>query len=153
MDMLRVFSNVAHDDLVYLYSTADALVQPSRGEGWGRPHQEAMTIGLPVIATNWSGNTAFMSDANSFLVPTAGLEEITEGAFRGHQWARLDVAALRRVMRHVSSDASALERRQRTDLARQQMHALYDLEPFAHIVVAQLRDAVARRDARLASSS
>ena len=28
-----------------------------RGEGWGRPHVEAMACGLPVIATNWSGNT------------------------------------------------------------------------------------------------
>ena len=36
-------------------------VLPSRGEGWGRPHVEAMAMGLPVIATNWSGPTAFMS--------------------------------------------------------------------------------------------
>ena len=36
-------------------------VLPSRGEGWGRPHAEAMAMGLPVIATNWSGPTAFMS--------------------------------------------------------------------------------------------
>ena len=40
-----------------LYASMDALVQPSRGEGWGRPHAEAMSMGLPVIATNWSGNT------------------------------------------------------------------------------------------------
>ena len=28
------------------------------GEGWGRPHVEAMSMALPVIATNWSGSTA-----------------------------------------------------------------------------------------------
>ena len=28
------------------------------GEGWGRPHVEAMSMELPVIATNWSGSTA-----------------------------------------------------------------------------------------------
>ena len=33
---------------------------PSRGEGWGRPHVEAMAMGLPVIATNWSGTTAYL---------------------------------------------------------------------------------------------
>ena len=37
-----------------LYAAADAFVLPSRGEGWGRPHVEAMAMGLPVIATNWS---------------------------------------------------------------------------------------------------
>mmetsp|Transcript_7526 Transcript_7526/g.16673 ORF Transcript_7526/g.16673 Transcript_7526/m.16673 type:complete len:81 (+) Transcript_7526:1012-1254(+) len=46
----------------------DAFVLPSRGEGWGRPHTEAMVMGLPCIATNWSGNTEFMSDANSFPI-------------------------------------------------------------------------------------
>jgi glycosyltransferase involved in cell wall biosynthesis len=34
-----------------LYKAADALVIPSRGEGWGRPHCEAMAMRLPVIAT------------------------------------------------------------------------------------------------------
>ena len=27
-----------------------------------RPHVEAMSMGLPVIATNWSGPTAFLDD-------------------------------------------------------------------------------------------
>ena len=44
-------------DLPRLYKGADAFVLPSRGEGWGRPHIEAMSMGLPTIATNWSGNT------------------------------------------------------------------------------------------------
>ena len=46
-----------------VYAAADAFVLPSRGEGWGRPHVEAMSLGLPVIATNWSGPTAFMTRA------------------------------------------------------------------------------------------
>lgn len=32
-----------------LYKAADAFVLPSRGEGWGRPHVEAMSMALPVI--------------------------------------------------------------------------------------------------------
>jgi len=28
-----------------LYKAADAFVLPSRGEGWGRPHVEAMSMG------------------------------------------------------------------------------------------------------------
>ena len=41
-----------------LYAAADCFVLPSRGEGWGRPHVEAMSMSLPVIATNWSGPVA-----------------------------------------------------------------------------------------------
>jgi glycosyltransferase involved in cell wall biosynthesis len=48
-----------------LYRAADAFVLPSRGEGWGRPHAEAMAMGLPTIATNWSGPTGVRPTAVS----------------------------------------------------------------------------------------
>ena len=43
-----------------LYKAVDAFVLPSRGEGWGRPHVEAMASGTPIVATNWSGPTAYL---------------------------------------------------------------------------------------------
>lgn len=60
-------SHVAlQSDLPSLYRSASAFVLPSHGEGWGRPHVEAMSMGLPLIATNWSGPTAFMTEMNSY---------------------------------------------------------------------------------------
>jgi len=84
-----------------LYHAADALVIPSRGEGWGRPHSEAMAMSKPVIATRWSGNLEFMSDDNSLLIDVEEMEEIESGAFRGHKWARPSVQSLRRHLRTV----------------------------------------------------
>jgi glycosyltransferase involved in cell wall biosynthesis len=56
--------------LARLYRAADAFVLPTRGEGWGRPLLEAMVMGVPVIATNWSGHTEFMRPyAPQGLVP------------------------------------------------------------------------------------
>jgi glycosyltransferase involved in cell wall biosynthesis len=49
-------------NLVRMYKSVDAFVLPSRGEGWGRPYMEAMSMGLPVIATNWSGPTEFVNE-------------------------------------------------------------------------------------------
>jgi glycosyltransferase involved in cell wall biosynthesis len=68
-----ILTDIHQDAMPLLYSLADVLVIPSHGEGWGRPHMESMSCQTPVIATNWSGPTAFMNDENSFLVPITGL--------------------------------------------------------------------------------
>jgi len=97
-------------DLPRLYAGADCFVLASRGEGWGRPHIEAMAMGVPTMATNWSGNTEFMKEHNSFLIPIDGLVPVREGAFKGHLWADPSVDGLRRLLRSVFSDpASARE--------------------------------------------
>jgi len=86
-----------------LYKAADAFVLPSRGEGWGRPHVEAMAMGLPIISTYWSGPTEFMTHNNSFpleiepeLVPLP-----KDSAFQGHKWADPSVQHLRKLMRKL----------------------------------------------------
>ena len=56
--------HIPTSDLPRLYKACDAFVLPSRGEGWGRPHVEAMSMGLPLISTNWSGPTEFMTINN-----------------------------------------------------------------------------------------
>lgn len=50
---VHVLPHQPQSTLPHLYAAADAFVLPSRGEGWGRPHVEAMSMGLPIIATNW----------------------------------------------------------------------------------------------------
>lgn len=57
--------HVPQTALPHLYLAADAFVLPSRGEGWGRPHTEAMAMELPVITTNWSGPTEVSQSADT----------------------------------------------------------------------------------------
>ncbi|ETN98908.1 glycosyl transferase family 1 protein, partial [Reticulomyxa filosa] len=55
-------------DMPLLYQLSNVFVLPSRGEGWGRPHSEAMSVGIPVIATNFSGPTEYIKhEQNSIL--------------------------------------------------------------------------------------
>ena len=44
---------------------------PTRGEGWGLPIVEAMAMGLPVIATNHSGPSAYLTGDNSYPLTPA----------------------------------------------------------------------------------
>lgn len=90
--------DLALKELPKLYRAAHAFVLPSRGEGWGRPHVEAMSMGLPVIATNWSGSTEFLTDETALPLRIDGLSKVTEGQ-TSHFWADPSVAHLRELMR------------------------------------------------------
>jgi glycosyltransferase involved in cell wall biosynthesis len=70
-----VISKVPQRLMPALYSAANALVVPSHGEGWGRPHVEAMACGTPVIATQWSGPTEFLKEENGYPLRITGLVE------------------------------------------------------------------------------
>jgi hypothetical protein len=62
-------SHVSPQQYRALVASVDVVVLPTRGEGWGRPLQEAMAVGVPVIVTNWSGPTALVSSHTARLLP------------------------------------------------------------------------------------
>jgi len=129
---------ISSKDMPRFYAAMDCLAIPSRGEGWGRPHIEAMSMGLPVIATNFSGNTHFMTSANSILLKIDGMEEITEGAFRGHFWASPSVTHLREMMRYLYTNPE--EGVKLGKQAREDVVSLYSYEKIAEIIQERVRD-------------
>jgi len=76
------------------------LVIPSSGEGWGRPHVEAMSCGRPVVATNWSGPTAYLTSANGYPLPIEDELVGVEG-WPGHKWAAVSQPDLRATLRRL----------------------------------------------------
>jgi glycosyltransferase involved in cell wall biosynthesis len=97
------------NELPRFYAGADAYVLASRGEGWGRPYMEAMAMGLPTIASRWSGNLEFMNDGNSWLVdgelvPVPDDADLINDLYRGHRWFDPDVDALAAAMQEVAGD-------------------------------------------------
>ena len=59
---------LSHDQIDRLYATADCYVLPSRGEGWGVPHFDALGFGLPAIATRGTGPTEFITPDCGWLI-------------------------------------------------------------------------------------
>jgi len=77
---------IPEHELPRIYKAADAFVLPSRGEGFGLPYCEASLVGLPVIATNHSGHTMFLTKENSNLVDIDKLAKVSPGSSQVHYW-------------------------------------------------------------------
>jgi glycosyltransferase involved in cell wall biosynthesis len=119
-----ILSAVKGESMPVLYSFADVVVIPSHGEGWGRPHMEAMACGTPIIATNWSGPTAFINDSNGYLID---IEKslVDAPGWKGHKWAQPKVPHLQQLMRHVYENQDELQQKGR--MARRVMVEKYSL--------------------------
>lgn len=129
--------HVPQSALPRLYKAADAFVLPSRGEGWGRPVVEAMAMELPVIVTNWSGPTEYLTEQNGYPLDVDRLAEVTEGPFKGHLCAEPSVEHLRGLMRLVFEDPE--EGRRKGRKAREDMAEKFSPEVVARIVTDQIQ--------------
>ena len=106
-----------------MLASCDCYVSLHRAEGFGLSLAEAMALGKPVIATAYSGNLDFMSEANSYLARYQ-LRAVGEGNHpypAAAQWADPDLAHAAELMRSVfdrPEDARGRGRQAATDIAR-----------------------------------
>lgn len=117
--LARSFSRYELDSLI---SACDGFVSLHRSEGFGLVMAEAMALGKPVVATNWSGNTDFMHEANSACVEyrLVRLERDYGPYKRGQQWADPDIEHAAWWMRRLRADAGVRDtiiRRAARDIA------------------------------------
>ncbi|HUB45660.1 MAG TPA: glycosyltransferase family 4 protein [Acetobacteraceae bacterium] len=88
-----------------LFRSADVLLSLHRAEGFGLPLLEAMSHGIPVVATAWSGNMDFMSPSDSELVPYR-LVPVSDlsGVYGNSMWAEPDIKAAACMLRRLADD-------------------------------------------------
>ena len=86
-----------------LMNLADCYVSLHRSEGLGLTLSEAMSLGKPVIATNYSGNIDFMNGTNSYLVSwdRVAVGQNAEGYAAGATWAEPNISEASQLMRCV----------------------------------------------------
>jgi glycosyltransferase involved in cell wall biosynthesis len=108
----------------------DVVASLHRSEGYGLTLLDAMCRGVPVIATGYSGNLAFMTENNSWLVPYS-MEPIPHsvGAYpAGSRWAAPDIAVAAGHLHSLVSGLTASDVTKRTDQAQQDVSKLVDGE-------------------------
>ena len=68
-DGVQFLGFVPERDLPALYATATVFAYPSLDEGFGMPVLEAMTIGVPVVASNRGALPEVLGDAGLLVDP------------------------------------------------------------------------------------
>jgi len=95
------------DKVDRLYATADCYCLPSRGEGWGVPHFDALGYGLPAIATEGTAPQEFITPECGWLVkshmsPVVDMPHPHEFLYTGiENWHEPEVGHLKTCMREA----------------------------------------------------
>ncbi len=110
-EIVLINRDVAEEEMLALYAEADAMVLPTRGEGFNLPALEAMAAGIPLIVTGFGGHQDFCGGAEARLIswrfgPAASHVSVPHGL-----WAEPDeddlVAALREIRDPACREAIA----------------------------------------------
>ena len=126
------------DEIAQLYAQCDALVAPSRAEGYGLPLAEAMLAGKPVITTGWGGQTDFCTEKTSWLVDWSYDWAETHLSVHASVWAEPNLEDLVRQM-HLVRTATKSELQTRIDAAQDLLQRTHSWDH----VAARVNDAVA----------
>jgi glycosyltransferase involved in cell wall biosynthesis len=75
-------------ELSILMSSCHAVISLNRGEGFGLSGIEAMSMGVPIVWTNWGGSTQYMTPSNCYPVEPAAIVEVMDtDYFKTGSWA------------------------------------------------------------------
>jgi glycosyltransferase involved in cell wall biosynthesis len=119
--IILIEREVHRSDFCGLMSVCNCYVSLHRSEGFGYGMAEAMMLGKPVIATNYSGSVDFTRSETAFLVDYQ-LVPVRAGEYEyccpnGQVWAEANIEQAAHLMHCVATNA---ELRDTTSLAGQQ---------------------------------
>lgn len=141
-------SPASRSEVECLLVRCDAYVSLHRAEGFGFPIAEAMALGKPVVATDYSGSRDFVDGATGYPIPwrPVTLDRPVGPYGSGTRWAEPDeegaAAALRGV---VENRPEALRR---AEVGRRRIASRYGIEPAGRRVLERLEKLIARLSAR-----
>jgi glycosyltransferase involved in cell wall biosynthesis len=126
--------SLGRDEMLSLIDDCDCYISLHRSEGFGLGMAEALALGKPVIATDYSGNRDFLTADTGFLVPFS-LRKLMPGEYpmgEGQSWAEPDLKVAIQHMRAVFADPE--ERQSRAARGARYIAEHYSGETVAKII-------------------
>ena len=90
-----------YNELVKLYNSGNVFVSPTRAEAYNLGCIEAMACGLPVITTNFGGQTDFVNQENGWLIGGELTEIKHDILYEGTKWLTPNLKELKETLRFV----------------------------------------------------
>jgi len=95
-----IIDNVDYNSLPNLYNKGDVFISPTMGDAFNLPCLEAMACGLPVITTNFGGQTDYVNNDNGWLIDSELIEVKHDIMYEGNEWAKPKLEHLQKIMRY-----------------------------------------------------
>ena len=129
-DIVLFEEHLSPEDQRAYISSLDVVASLHRSEGYGLIMLEAMAQGIPTMATEYSGNLAFMSHRNSWLVPAQRItiDESASPYPAGYTWAEPDISSAASTLRWIISGLTTFSSRA-ADITNRTNQALLDTQP------------------------
>ncbi|MDQ5859234.1 MAG: glycosyltransferase, partial [Acidobacteriota bacterium] len=130
--IVHVDRDISRAELLALYRSTDALVHPSRAEGFGLPVAEAMLLGVPVIAPSSTGLADFCTPETAHVIPHRWEPSGSHFQIPGAEWAEPDEDALVDLLRSFASGGLRAEAARRANSAKQVISQRFSARAVAH---------------------
>lgn len=78
---VNLLGEIRHDDVVKKLNDSDIFFFPSYTEGFANVMLEAMSVGIPIIATDVGANKDMIEDCGGIIVPVGDVEAMSQAIF------------------------------------------------------------------------
>ncbi len=103
-EITMINEDIDDDAMQQLFARADAMVLPTRGEGFNIPAAEAMAAGLPLVVTGFGGHVDFCTADEARLIDFSFASSTTHLQSPGSLWVEPDLDDLTAALREVFDD-------------------------------------------------
>ncbi len=138
-DIFLIDATLGRDEVLRLLAAMDAVVSLHRSEGFGLLIGEAMLLGKPVIATDYSASQDLLTPETGYPV-TFELIPVGHGQYpfaEGQRWADPDIDHAAALMRALQRDPAVAALR--VARAREHMRATFSTKVVGRLQAARVR--------------
>jgi glycosyltransferase involved in cell wall biosynthesis len=145
--IVHIDRDISRSELFALYRRADAIVHPSRAEGFGLPVAEGMLLGVPIIAPSSTGLADFCTEETAFVIPHRWEPSRSHFETPGAEWAEPDESALAALLKDFAGGVLTEQAKRKAAAAREliaKRHSPRAVAEAAEAAIGRLFDDIAR---------